>query len=67
MSDKTFAELEAQANAMIIALTTQRNAASDQVVQLLGENAILTARLHVAQLAIDTSKVEQAAPAEAST
>jgi hypothetical protein len=44
MTDKSFTELEAQANAMIQALTAQRNAAMDQVVNLLGQVAILEAR-----------------------
>jgi hypothetical protein len=42
---KTFAELELQANAMISALTSQRNAAQDMSVNLVGQIAILEKRI----------------------
>ena len=45
MTDKTFPELEAQANAMIQTLTAQRNHAQDQCVNLMGQVAILEMRV----------------------
>ena len=45
MEDKSFAELEAQANAMIQTITAQRNHAQDQVVNLMGQVAILEMRV----------------------
>ena len=41
MTDKSFSELETQANAMIQTLSAQRNAALDQVATLMGQVAIL--------------------------
>lgn len=52
--EKSFAELETQAQAMINAVTAQRNAAQDQCINLLGQVAILETRLKALLPAMDT-------------
>lgn len=50
--EKSYAEMEAQAQAMINLITDQRNAALDQCANLMGTLAILEIRLKAVQMPI---------------
>ncbi len=58
--EKTFAELEAQAQAMINGITAQRNAAMDQCVNFAGTIAILELRIKTLTPAPLPSEPEEA-------
>jgi hypothetical protein len=64
-NDKTFAELELQANAMIQTLTSQRNAAQDMAVNLVGQIAILEKRIEALTEKAQTADVPKAEVATA--